>query len=96
MMAQKKIFIYENGVYNLSNFVTQKTKLNLLNNKTARCEIVLIYLVSDKRTFCISKRVSCTICVFCNISPEFQLVAFSRRIYLFKVYHNVKKTRLLF
>lgn len=94
-MAQEKIFI-EYGIYNLSNFVTQKTMLNLLNNKTALSEIVLIYLVLDKRTFCISKRVNFTVRVFCNISPEFQIEAFSRRIYLFKVHHNVKKTWLLF
>lgn len=55
-MAQEKIFI-ENGIYNLSNFVTQKTMLNLLNNKIALSEIVLIYLILDKSTFCISKRV---------------------------------------
>lgn len=69
----EKIFIFENGVYNLSNFVTQKTKLNLLNNKTARCEIVLIYLVSDKRTFCISKRVNCTIVCFAISLQSFSL-----------------------
>lgn len=92
MMAQEKIFI-EYGIYNLSNFVTQKT---MLNNKIAHSEIVLIYLVLDKRTFCIFKRVNFTVRVFCNISPEFQIVASSHRIYLFKVHHNVKKTRLLF
>lgn len=40
-MVQEKIFI-ENGIYNLSSFVTQKTIFNMLNNKIALSEIVLI------------------------------------------------------
>lgn len=92
MMAQEKILI-ENGIYNLCNFVTDTT---MLNNKIALSEIVLISLDLDKRTFCISKCVKFTVHVFCNISPEFQIVASSRRLYLFKVHYNVKKTRLLF
>lgn len=57
----------------MSNFVTQKTMLNLLNKKIALSEIVLIYLVLDKSTFCICKRVNLTVCVLCTISPEFQI-----------------------